>query len=141
MQEQINKIIEENRLEDHPSVLFLITYSGGIRPQSSDSMTGNMLSQLGCHNIIDDNPSLLKDFSVENIIESDPDYIFVVPMGNDDALAEKNLKESVESNPAWSSLTAVKNGHYILLPKDKFLYKPNAKWADSYAYLADLLHE
>ena len=141
VQQEIEQIIADNKLETEPSILLLITYSGGIRAQSSDSMTGKMLADLGCHNILDDNPSLLKDFSVENIIEADPDYIFVIPMGNDDALAEKNLKETVESNPAWSSLTAVVNDRYILLPKDKFLYKPNARWAESYAYLADLLHE
>lgn len=61
-------------------------------------------------------------------------------MGNDDNAAVKNLKENVESNPAWSSLTAVQTNRYILLPKEKFLYKPNARWADSYSYLADLLH-
>ena len=141
VQEEIEQIIADNKLETEPDVLLMITFSGGIRAQSSDTMTGKMLADLGCHNILDDNPSLLKDFSVENIIETDPDYIFVIPMGNDDALAEKNLKESVESNPAWSSLTAVVNDRYILLPKDKFLYKPNANWADSYAYLTDLLHE
>ena len=140
VQENINTIIADNKLEDQPSVLLMITYSGGIRPQRSDSMTGKMLADLGCHNIIDDYPSLLKDFSVEAIIEADPDYIFVIPMGNDEAAAQKNLTESIESNPAWNSLTAVQNGHYSLLPKDKFLYKPNARWAESYAYLADLLH-
>lgn len=140
VQENINTIIADNKLETEPSVLLMITYSGGIRPQRSDSMTGKMLADLGCHNIIDDYPSLLKDFSVEAIIEADPDYIFVIPMGNDEAAAQKNLTESIESNPAWNSLTAVQNGHYILLPKDKFLYKPNARWAESYAYLADLLH-
>ena len=141
VQENIEQIIADNKLETEPSVLLMITFSGGIRAQSSDTMTGKMLADLGCHNILDDNPSLLQDFSVENIIETDPDYIFVIPMGNDDALAQKNLKENVESNPAWSSLTAVTSDRYILLPKDKFLYKPNAAWADSYAYLADLLHE
>lgn len=140
VQENINTIIADNKLEDQPSVLLMITYSGGIRPQRSDSMTGKMLADLGCHNIIDDYPSLLKDFSVEAIIEADPDYIFVIPMGNDEAAAQKNLTESIESNPAWNSLTAVQNDQYILLPKDKFLYKPNARWAESYAYLADLLH-
>lgn len=141
VQENIDEIIAGSKLESEPSVLLMITYSGGIRAQSSDTMTGKMLADLGCHNILDDNPSLLQDFSVEKIIETDPDYIFVIPMGNDDALAEKNLKENVENNPAWSSLTAVVNDRYILLPKDKFLYKPNANWAESYAYLAELLHE
>ena len=141
VQERISKIIADNKLETAPSVLLMVTYSGGIRAQSSDTMTGRMLSDLGCSNILDDYPSMLQDFSVEKIIEVDPDYIFVIPMGNDDALAQKNLKENVESNPAWNSLTAVVNDRYILLPKDKFLYKPNALWDESYAYLAALLTE
>jgi len=141
VQERISKIIADNKLETAPSVLLMVTYSGGIRAQSSDTMTGRMLSDLGCSNILDDYPSMLQDFSVEKIIEVDPDYIFVIPMGNDDALAQKNLKENVESNPAWNSLTAVVNDQYILLPKDKFLYKPNALWDESYAYLAALLTE
>ncbi|MBQ2837370.1 MAG: ABC transporter substrate-binding protein, partial [Peptococcaceae bacterium] len=124
VEERIAQIIADSKTETSPSVLLMITYSGGIRAQSSDTMTGKMLSELGCKNILDDYPSMLQDFSVEKIIETDPDYIFVIPMGNDDALAQKNLKENVESNPAWNSLTAVKNDRYILLPKDKFLYKP-----------------
>lgn len=81
MEQQIAQVINDNKLETQPSVLLMITYSGGIRPQSSSSMTGKMLADLGCHNIVDDNPSLLKDFSVENIIETDPDYIFVTLWG------------------------------------------------------------
>ena len=141
VEKRIAQIIADSKTETSPSVLLMITYSGGIRAQSSDTMTGKMLSELGCKNILDDYPSMLQDFSVEKIIETDPDYIFVIPMGNDDALAQKNLKKNVESNPAWNSLTAVKNDRYILLPKDKFLYKPNAVWDESYAYLAALLKE
>ena len=76
---------------------------------------------------------------MERIMEIDPDYIFVIPMGNDEEAIRRNLQKSVESNPAWSGLTAVMEGRYILLPGDKFLYKPNAAWADSYEYLAQLL--
>jgi len=141
VEERITKIIADNKMSSSPSVLLMVTYSGGIRAQSSDTMTGRMLAELGCKNILDDYPSMLQDFSVEKIIEMDPDYIFVIPMGNDEALAQKNLKENVESNPAWNSLTAVVNNRYILLPKDQFLYKPNAVWDESYAYLAALLNE
>ena len=139
VEERIQQILAESTREDEPSFLLLITYSGGIRPQSSSSMTGQMLTQLGCHNIIDDYPSLLKEFSMEEIIEIDPDYIFVIPMGNDEEATRKNLEENIESNPAWNGLTAVQKEQYILLPREQFLYKPNAKWADSYQYLADLL--
>ncbi|HBC99712.1 MAG TPA: ABC transporter substrate-binding protein, partial [Lachnoclostridium sp.] len=118
----------------------LITYSGGAVAQNSKTMTGNMLNDLGCKNIADENQSLLKEFNMESIVKEDPDYIFVIPMGNDDTLAMKNLKESIEKNPAWNGLTAVKNNRYILLPKEKFLYKPNEKWAESYQYLSEILY-
>ena len=162
VEERIAQIIADSKTETSPSVLLmkwlskqdfakgvgkmksLTIFTLMVRiliPVLSVPITGKMLSELGCKNILDDYPSMLQDFSVEKIIETDPDYIFVIPMGNDDALAQKNLKENVESNPAWNSLTAVKNDRYILLPKDKFLYKPNAVWDESYAYLAALLNE
>ena len=136
---EVERVIAEGKREDAPSVLLMITYSGGVRPQGEDTMTGRMLAQLGCRNILSDFPSLLSDFSMERIMEIDPDYIFVIPMGNDEEAIRRNLQKSVESNPAWSGLTAVMEGRYILLPGDKFLYKPNAAWADSYEYLAQLL--
>ncbi|MBQ2995300.1 MAG: ABC transporter substrate-binding protein, partial [Peptococcaceae bacterium] len=58
VQERISKIIADNKLETAPSVLLMVTYSGGIRAQSSDTMTGRMLSDLGCSNILDDYPSM-----------------------------------------------------------------------------------
>ena len=35
-------------------------------------MTGSMLADLGVKNLADENPSLLKDFSLESIIEMNP---------------------------------------------------------------------
>ena len=59
-------------------------------------------------------------------------------MGSADA-AKAYMTESIESNPAWAEMTAVKNGRYIFLPKDLFHYKPLNRWDESYAYLADYL--
>ncbi len=137
---QIEQTVSAVQGRKHPSALFLITYSGGAVAMDSKSMTGKMLSDLGCENLADQNPSLLKEFSVESILVSDPDFIFVVPMGNDSEIAKKNLREVIETNPAWSGLSAVKNDRYILLPKEQFLYKPNAKWGESYAYLSKVLY-
>jgi iron complex transport system substrate-binding protein len=137
---EIEEILSGTKDQEPPSVLLLITYSGGAVAQNTRTMTGKMLNDLGCKNIADENQSLLKEFSMESIVKEDPDYIFVIPMGNDDALARKNLEESVEKNPAWNGLAAVKNNRYILLPKEKFLYKPNEKWGESYQYLAEILY-
>lgn len=139
VQAQIDQILSESAMQDGPSVLLMITYSGGIRPQGADTMTGRMLAQLGWRNILNDYPSLLKDFSIEKVIEIDPDYILVIPMGNDEEALRRNLEKSVESNLAWNGLSAVINDRYLLLPGEKFVYKPNARWAESYAYLSGLL--
>jgi iron complex transport system substrate-binding protein len=142
VQTRIEEIIAETAARAYsPNIAFLITYSGGAAVLDKHTMTGILLLELGCVNITDTTPSLLNTFSMESLIAYDPDYIFIVPMGNDDELTHKNLEEIIESHPAWKDLSAVVNGHYILLPHDLFLYKPNARWAESYAYLADLLQE
>lgn len=136
---EIQQILEEYKLDNNPTALLMVTFSGGIRPQASTTMTGGMLAQLGCKNIIDDYPSLLKDFSMEVVMELDPDYIFVIPMGYSDEDALRALTTSVEENPAWNSLSAVKNKRYHPLPPEKFMFKPNNRWADSYRYLGEFL--
>ena len=136
---QILQVLGQYKLESQPTALLMITYSGGIRPQASSTMTGGMLAQLGCKNIIDDYPSLLKDFSMEKVMEIDPDYIFVIPMGYSDEEALRALTTSVEENPAWNVLSAVKNKRYHPLPPEKFIFKPNDRWAESYRYLGEYI--
>jgi len=126
--------------EIKPTVALMTTYSAGTVVQSSSTMTGGMLADLGADNLADQNPSLLRDFSLENLIEANPDYILVVPMGNDTAAAMQALQEETAANPAWDTLDAVQNGHYITLQPKLFLYKPNADWAESYQTLFDILY-
>jgi iron complex transport system substrate-binding protein len=140
VQEEIARILGNVPKETPPSVLLLITYSGGAAVQNADTMTGRMIKELGCVNIADENPSLLREYSLESVILSNPDFVFVIPMGNDDEAARQNLLASLESNPAWQSLAAVREGRYHLLPKSMFLYKPNLRWSASYQYLADILY-
>lgn len=139
--ERIEKIKAQPVPESEvPTVLLMTTYSGGTRVQNSSTMTGAMLADLGVQNLADENKSLLKDFSLESVIEMNPDYLLVVPMGNDDEVAMKNLKEATEANPAWATLDAVQNGNYITLDKKLFLYKPNSSWDEAYAFLFDTLY-
>jgi iron complex transport system substrate-binding protein len=76
---------------------------------------------------------------MEVIIQEDPDYIFVVTMG-DSEKALQALQDGIEKNPAWSDLSAVKNDRFIVLPKELFHYKPNARWGESYEYVAKILY-
>lgn len=138
--DQIEEIKASVAVGEAPTALVLTTFSGGTRVQSGTSQAGAMLADLGVVNLADENPSLLQDFSLESVIEMDPDFIFVVPMGNDTEAAMKNLTEATEANPAWSTLSAVQNGRYITLDPEHFLYKPNEKWAEGYQILYDALY-
>lgn len=121
---------------EQPTALVAITYSGGIRVQNEYSQTGSMLADFGVRNITEDNPSLLSDFQMEALLQENPDYIFLISMGQTEDDAQKNFDQLIQSNSSWNSLKAVQQGTCFVLPAEGFLYKPNAKWADSYEVLA-----
>ena len=142
VQRQAQEVIQRVRplLEEEPVTALLIrAYSTGAKAKGMDNLAGVMLHQLGVKNLVDQHPSLLEELSMEEIIAADPDYIFVTIMGSSQQKALDALAEGIQKNPAWSSLSAVQNGRYVILPGDLFHYKPNARWGESYAYLADIL--
>ena len=140
VQEQIDKTRE--RIDGRePKVLFLRASSSSVKAKGSEgNICGEMLSDLGCVNIADSNHGLLDDLSMEAIIAEDPDFIFVTIQGNNQEAAMQNVEEMLLSNPAWSALSAVKEGNYYLLDKRLYNLKPNAKWGDAYEGLADILY-
>ena len=40
---------------------------------------------------------------------------------------------------SWAELSAVKNGHYFVLPKDLFHLKPNDRWGEAYEKIENIL--
>lgn len=140
VKKQINDCLSKIDKNIKPSILFIRAFSNGAKAKSGDNITCKMLEDLGTVNIAAKHKSLLEDLSIEEIIKEDPDFIFVVTMGENSEKAMESLKKGIEKNPAWNSLSAVKNGRYIVLPKELFHYKPNAKWGESYEYLAKILY-
>ena len=141
---QVGEQIEEARAtaaqaSTRPHVLLIRAFSTGIKAKTDDELAGAILKDLGAHNIADDHPSMLEDLSLEEVIAADPDYIFVTTMG-DEQKALDYLNGLIQENPAWSELSAVKEGRYIVLPKDLFHYKPNNRWGESYQYLGEILY-
>ena len=140
IQTRVNAAIARKEGRDAPTVLLLRAYSSGVKAKASDNMTGAMLKDMGCVNIADSDDSLLENLSMEVIIQRDPDYIFVTTMGESDEAALKSVEDTLMNNPAWAELSAVKNDHYFVLPKDLFHLKPNDRWGESYEMLADILY-
>lgn len=122
-----------------PTCLLMTTYSGGVRVSTSSTQTGAMLAALGAVNLADQNPSLLRDFSIESAIALDPRFIFVIPMGDDQASAQKALDDLTKDDPAWAAMGAVAEGRCFMLDPALYLYKPLNRWAQAYAGLATQL--
>lgn len=137
--EKIEEIKTNIPTNENRTVLLMRAFSSGIKAKSDDNLAGLILKEFGLKNLADLNPSMLEDMSLEHIVAQDPDVIFVLTMGNE-ASALAYLASNIESNPAFASLTAVKQQNYHVLPKDLFHYKPNERWDESYEYLAKLLY-
>ena len=124
-----------------PSVLYVRATGSSCKVKNSqDTVLGEMLAELGCVNIADSETGLLENLSMETILATDPDYIFVVLQGSDTTKAENMLEQTLLSNPAWSELTAVQEGRYHTMDQRLYNVKPNARWGEAYEKLADILY-
>lgn len=142
-QEKIAAIKEavDQQAAEPKNILFIRAgsqYSSTKAKRSPDNFVCIMLDELGCHNIADNAEVLLDGLSLEEILLQDPDYIFLSTMGNEDAAVA--YVEDLFSQEGWRDLTAVKSGNYTFLSKELFHFKPNARWAEAYAVLAELLY-
>ena len=103
---------------------------------STDHFAAAMLRELGAVNIADGAPLLIDGLSMEVILQEDPDYIFFVAMGDEQASAAYVDQMLLEES--WQALTAVQANRWSYLPKELFHYKPCDQWAAAYAHLASL---
>ena len=122
-------------------VLYIRAAASVIKPKgSSGTVLGEMLADLGCINIADQDQSLLEDLSMEAILAADPDKILIVLQGADPEPAKAQLEGEVLSNPAWQQLTAVREGRVYYMDKDLYHLKPNARWGEAYDHLVEILY-
>ena len=85
---------------------------------------------------------MLENLSLERILEADPEYIFLVQRGDDEAGMRAYVKTLMEENPAWQQLTAVKEGRLYFMDKNLYNLKPNHRWGEAYERLEEILeHE
>ena len=82
IKENIDNILSNLPADLNKTFLTMRCYSTGIKVKN-DNLANDMLCKLKATDICDKNPSLLKDFSLEQIISDDPDFIFVLTMGDE----------------------------------------------------------
>ena len=124
-----------------PSVLVIRATGVSCKVKGSEgNVLGEMLADLGTVNVADSDTSLLENLSLEAVMAAEPDYIFAVLQGSDPSDAMVTLEDALLTNPAWSSLKAVREGRFYTLEHELYNLKPNARWGEAYEKLADILY-
>lgn len=124
------------------TALLLRAYVTSVKAKGSEgTVAGPMLKDMGLVNIADGDSVLSENLTMEAILMADPDWIFVVTMGADQEGAVRALNDALLSNPAWATLTAVREGRYVVLDRELFQLRPNGRWAEAYDALYHLIYE
>ncbi len=141
IQEQIDEILDRRKDDTPGSVLYMRASATSIRAKGNkDNVLGEMLERFGCVNIADTEDSLLENLSVESILLQNPDIILIVQSGDDIEGTRQNVDAMFRENPLWGELDAVKNGQVHILDKHLYNLKPNARWAEAYEKLEEILY-
>lgn len=133
-------------VQSHPdygkqTALLLRAYVTSVKAKGSEgTVAGPILKEMGLVNVADGESALSENLSMEAILMADPDWIFVVTMGADQAGAEQMLKDTLLSNPAWGTLTAVREGRFVMLDRELFHLRPNGRWAEAYKEIYRLVY-
>ena len=136
---EVDEILSKNRT-DSPKVLCLLASTQYLKAKnSSSSVMGGMLRDLGCINIADSESSLLENLSIEYILQENPDYIFITQRGDDMEGMMKFVEAYFVDHPLWNELDAVKEGRVYFMEKELYNLKPNHRWGEAYRKLQEIL--
>lgn len=141
LEKQISEIFSRNTEKAPQNVLVMRASAASVRAKNSDgTVLGTMLRDFGCKNIADSDNSLLENLSIESIALQNPDKIFFIQSGDDLEGMQKNIENMFRENPLWNELDAVKSGCIYYMDKNLYGFKPNARWAEAYKKLEEILY-
>jgi iron complex transport system substrate-binding protein len=141
--EQIRAARDKHDAKTAPSFLSLFASTRSISAELDEAHTAHIASLLGAKNIAEEIAGDFKTkripLSLERIVEQDPDFILITPMGDLTGVRD-NLRRDMASSRAWSGLTAVRENKVFYLPEDLFLYRPNERFPEAFEYLDRILY-
>lgn len=133
------KIPQENK-----RIAILHSTSQNVTVQLENSIAGSVAKILGFTNIADgitpleSNPTAAP-YSLETLVEKNPEIIFITSMGKMETIKEAMLK-NVENNPAWQTLPAVQTNKVYFLPQEMFLLSPGIHYPEAVETMAKLAY-
>lgn len=143
MDEKI-KTIQAKLPKDKKRVAILHSTAQGLSVQLDGSIAGSIAKMLGFENVAADQIPMEKNpdatpYSLETLVQQDPDLIFVTSMGKLEVI-KKSMLDNVASNPAWQSIPAIKTNQMYFLPQDLFLLSPGLHYPEAVETMAKLVY-
>ena len=136
---------EVAKLKGDKDVTVAILFGGGenFMLATEDSYLGDLVKTVGAKNIASNLngkvESAYMQFSLEQIIEQNPDYILRFAHGNLEE-TKKAFDTAFDKNPAYAELDAVKNNKVIDLDPNVFNVSANLKITEAIKTLGDVLY-
>jgi len=90
----------------------------------------NMISKIGEHS---------RRLDIQEIIDSDPDMIIMMPCGFDTKRTIVEYNNILKENPKWNSVRAVKNNRIFAVDANSFFSKPSIRTIDGLEILAKII--
>ncbi|MBN2041867.1 MAG: ABC transporter substrate-binding protein [Spirochaetes bacterium] len=142
IRKKVQSIIDKCPEKGNPLVMITFATASNITCELPAGDTGRILSMVKGRNVINESPvrgSTRVEFSIEQITRLNPGIMLVKTMGEFDKVKER-LTDFIRSNRAFAGIDAVKNSRIYFLPKELFMYKPNASYPEAFYYLASILY-
>ena len=135
------KAVTDKMPKDKLKIAILHATPSNVSLELEKSIAGDAARILGFTNVAADAAGKIDDsaekvpYSMEALVEKNPDVIFITSMGKSDKI-EKRLKQDVEGSPAWAALPAVQQGRVYVLPENLFLLNPGLDYPEAIAFMA-----
>ena len=132
------KAVTDKLPKESKNVVIMHATASVVTVEGAHSIAGCVSDLLGFKNVA---VAALKGksdktpYSMETLVEQNPDIIFVTSMGKPEEI-ENRLRTDFKNNPAWSSLKAVQQGRVYVLPENLFLINPGLRYPQAVRYMA-----
>lgn len=125
-------------------VAILHSTAQGLSVQLDGSIAGSVANMLGFTNVasgmtaLENNPDAAP-YSIETLVEQDPEILFITSMGKMEDI-KKSMQATIQDNPAWKTIPAVKNDKMFYLSQDLFLLSPGLHYPEAVEEMARLIY-
>ena len=136
IEEKENNI--SNSLESK-DVLVLFAAPGSTMIATPASYIGSLVELVGGHNLVQDSSMPFVTYNKEELTKLNPEKILVMTHAMPEE-TKKALEKEMESDAAWQSINAVKEGKVIYLDNNYFGMSANLKVIEGLDILKDIVH-